>query len=60
MVEKGARNQPGAAVLAEVVSEEYYEPVGIWGQASAYGKDDELAKKLWEWTEKKEFEGNAV
>lgn len=37
-VEKGARNRLGAAVLEEVV--------GVGSEASAYGKDDELAKKL--------------
>ena len=50
-VEEGVKNQLWAATAKGVVSGEYYEPVGVAGNASEYGKDDELAKKLWEWTE---------
>jgi NAD(P)-dependent dehydrogenase (short-subunit alcohol dehydrogenase family) len=50
-VEKGARNQLWASVSKDVVSGEYYEPVGVGGGVSALGKDDELADTLWEWTE---------
>lgn len=55
-VEKGARNQLWASVSKDVKSGEYYEPVGVSGSGSIDGKDDELARKLWEWTEK-ELEG---
>ena len=50
-VEKGARNQLWASVSKDVVSGEYYEPVGIGGGASELGKNDELAERLWDWTE---------
>jgi NAD(P)-dependent dehydrogenase (short-subunit alcohol dehydrogenase family) len=50
-VEKGARNQLWASVSKDVVSGEYYEPVGVGGAVSNHGKDDALAEKLWEWTE---------
>lgn len=57
-VEKGVRNQLWASVAtAGVESGEYYEPVGVGGMASAYGKDEELARRLWEWTER-ELEGH--
>ena len=49
-VEQGVRNQLWASVAGGVKSGEYYEPVGVSGKASAYGKDDELAKRLWDWT----------
>ncbi|KAL1630357.1 hypothetical protein SLS56_005032 [Neofusicoccum ribis] len=61
-VEVGVRNQLWAA-CAEVgegkggpVSGEYYEPVGVPGKASKWARDDDLARRLWEWTEK-EIEG---
>lgn len=58
-IETGAKNPLWASVAEGVKSGEYYEPVGIPGKASAYGKNDELAKKLWEWTEK-ELEGYSL
>ncbi|KAH6900767.1 short-chain dehydrogenase/reductase [Thelonectria olida] len=58
-VEQGVRNQLWAAVSKDVKSGEYYEPVGVGGLVSENGKDDELAKQLWEWTEK-EFEGHSL
>lgn len=52
-VEQGARNQLWATVAKDgLASGEYYEPVGVGGAASQFGKDDKLADKLWEWTEK--------
>lgn len=51
-VEDGVRNQLWACVSDEVVSGEYYEPVGVAGKASKDGKDDLLAVELWEWTER--------
>jgi NAD(P)-dependent dehydrogenase (short-subunit alcohol dehydrogenase family) len=50
-VDKGARNQLWACVSKDVVSGEYYEPVGVGGKASANGTDDHLAKAVWDWTE---------
>ncbi|KAJ5380111.1 uncharacterized protein N7496_002539 [Penicillium cataractarum] len=57
-VEKGVFNQLWASVSKDVRSGEYYEPVGVTNMAGFYGKDDKLAKKLWDWTEK-ELEGHA-
>lgn len=51
-VEDGVRNQLWACVSEEVVSGEYYEPVGVAGKASKDGKDDGLSAELWEWTER--------
>lgn len=50
-VEQGVKNQLWASVAGDVKSGEYYEPVGVAGKASGYGKDDEFAKRLWDWTE---------
>ncbi|KAH8671731.1 hypothetical protein BX600DRAFT_434825 [Xylariales sp. PMI_506] len=50
-VEKGACNQLWAAVGKNVKTGVYYEPVGIAGKASSDGVDDELAQRLWDWTE---------
>lgn len=49
-VDQGARNQLWASVAKDVKSGEYYEPVGIGGNATELGKNEELAKKLWDWT----------
>ncbi|KAL2807722.1 short-chain dehydrogenase/reductase [Aspergillus granulosus] len=50
-VDQGVRNQLWASVAKGVQSGEYYEPVGIGGTATEFGKDEKLAKRLWEWTE---------
>jgi NAD(P)-dependent dehydrogenase (short-subunit alcohol dehydrogenase family) len=50
--EDGAKNQLWASVAKDVKNGEYYEPIGVPGRASSYGKNDELAKKLWDWTER--------
>lgn len=57
-VEEGAKNQTWAATAkkGEVVSGEYYTPVGNKGNGSKLASDDGLADKLWRWTEK-ELEG---
>ncbi|KAF1956673.1 retinol dehydrogenase 14 [Byssothecium circinans] len=57
--EQGARNQLWASVAKDVVSGEYYEPVGVMGKGSELTKDDGLMEKLWEWTAK-ELEGYTV
>lgn len=51
-VEKGVKNQLWASVSKDVKSGEYYEPIGRGDQATDAGKDDELAERLWVWTEK--------
>ncbi|EGS19538.1 short-chain alcohol dehydrogenase-like protein [Thermochaetoides thermophila DSM 1495] len=59
-VEQGVRNQLWAATAkAGVVSGEYYEPVGLKGMRSGNAKDEGLAEKLWEYTEK-ELEGHSL
>lgn len=56
--EQCAWNQQWAAVAAkgsgkrEVVSGRYYEPVGVEGALTKAGGDDDLAKELWEWTQR--------
>ncbi|KAH8588334.1 hypothetical protein B0O99DRAFT_362402 [Bisporella sp. PMI_857] len=51
-VEDGVRNQLWAAVSPDIVSGEFYSPVGVAGKGSPKTKDEKLGKKLWEWTEK--------
>lgn len=57
-VEDGAKNQLWAATAprgieqGQVKSGEYYVPVGIAGQGTKSAYDQELAEKLWTWTEK--------
>jgi NAD(P)-dependent dehydrogenase (short-subunit alcohol dehydrogenase family) len=57
-VETGALNQLWAATAGreEVKTGEYYTPVGKMGTRSNFSKDEKLAERLWEWTEK-ELEG---
>ena len=60
--EQCAWNQQWAATAPlgsgdrQVESGKYYEPVGIKGKLGGEGGNDELAEKLWEWTQK-ELEG---
>ncbi|KAK5136671.1 hypothetical protein LTR08_002324 [Meristemomyces frigidus] len=56
--EECAWNQLWAATAAgeAVVSGRYYEPVGVETAPGGEGSNDELADRLWEWTEK-ELEG---
>ncbi|KAK8055803.1 short-chain dehydrogenase/reductase [Apiospora rasikravindrae] len=49
--DRGSRNQIWASVSKDVVSGEYYSGVGKGGSQSAFAKDDDLARRLWEWTE---------
>ncbi|VUC26686.1 unnamed protein product [Clonostachys rosea] len=51
-VEEGVKNQLWASVAPDVQSGEYYEPVGVSGKLSKMGRNDDLAGKLWIWTEK--------
>lgn len=60
-VEKGARNQLWAATAPKdkLVNGEYYDPVGKPGMRIPYARDEKLAEKLWDWTEK-EIEGVSI
>ncbi|KAK4233369.1 hypothetical protein C8A03DRAFT_48067 [Achaetomium macrosporum] len=58
-VEDGVKNQLWASVAAEVKSGEYYEPVEVAGEESAFARDEGLRRRLWEWTEK-ELEGHGI
>ncbi|PWY87214.1 short-chain dehydrogenase/reductase [Aspergillus sclerotioniger CBS 115572] len=51
-VDQGAKNQLWASVSEQVKSGEYYEPIGVSGQITDNAKDDQLAEKLWDWTQK--------
>ncbi|KAI9754493.1 MAG: hypothetical protein M4579_004663 [Chaenotheca gracillima] len=51
-VPTGAKNQLWAATSSKVESGGYYTPVGNKSQGSGYTRDEELAEKLWDWTEK--------
>ena len=50
-VEDGVRNQLWAAVSPDVVSGEFYSPVGVTGKGSPLTNDAALRKKLWDWTQ---------
>ncbi|KAK4232740.1 hypothetical protein C8A03DRAFT_48461 [Achaetomium macrosporum] len=58
-VECVVRNQLWPSVAQGVNSGSYYEPVGVAGQESVFGRDDDLARRLWEWTEK-ELDGQVI
>ncbi|KAM7192575.1 hypothetical protein V8F20_008784 [Naviculisporaceae sp. PSN 640] len=47
----GKENAKGKDKSDGVLSGEYYEPLGRSGRVGEMGKDDELARRLWEWTE---------
>ncbi|KAK8078830.1 short-chain alcohol dehydrogenase-like protein [Apiospora phragmitis] len=51
-VATGVKNHLWAATSADVVSGTYYEPVGVPDRESAVARDEGLAERLWEWTEK--------
>lgn len=48
---EGARNHLWAATSPNVVSGTYYEPVGVPDKEGKMARDDQLRKKVWEWTE---------
>ncbi|EKG16135.1 Short-chain dehydrogenase/reductase SDR [Macrophomina phaseolina MS6] len=52
-VEEGVKNQlwAVAAPSEDVVSGEYYEPVGRLGRNSGWVRNEDLARRLWDWTE---------
>ena len=49
--EEGARNQVWAATAGGVQSGTYYVPVGVKGRREKMGGNEDLARRLWEWTE---------
>jgi retinol dehydrogenase-12 len=55
-VEEGVKNGLWVATAEEVESGRYYEPVGVLGMGSELSRDEELGRRLWEWTER-ELEG---
>ncbi|KAH7358756.1 hypothetical protein B0T11DRAFT_330514 [Plectosphaerella cucumerina] len=55
--EDGAKSQLWAGTAAGVENGEYYTPVGVIGRGSAMSADEDLGRRLWEWTEK-ELEGH--
>lgn len=52
-VADGTKNQLWAATApkAEVESGAYYTPVGVKTAGTALARDEQLAERLWEWTE---------
>lgn len=58
-VEEGAKNQLWAGTAKGVENGLYYEPVRVAGKASRQAQSDELARKLYEWTEK-ELDGHVL
>jgi hypothetical protein len=48
--EEGSLNQLWAATSKDVVSGQYYEPVGILGKRTSKSKDEKLREELWNWT----------
>ncbi|CAG8982249.1 hypothetical protein HYALB_00004483 [Hymenoscyphus albidus] len=58
-VEEGVKNQLWAGTAKGVEDGLYYEPIGVAGKASPQAQSDDLAEKLYEWTEK-ELEGHAL
>lgn len=49
-VEEGVKNQLWACTSKNVISGEFYTPVGVPGNATKLASDDALAEKLREWT----------
>lgn len=50
--EEGAKTQLWCSFSQDVDNGAYYEPIGKAGQDSPLSRDPELARKLWDWTEK--------
>jgi NAD(P)-dependent dehydrogenase (short-subunit alcohol dehydrogenase family) len=50
--EEGAKNQLWCAFSPDVENGRYYEPVGKAGKDGPLSRDEQMAKRLWEWTEK--------
>ncbi|KAF7554155.1 hypothetical protein G7Z17_g3129 [Cylindrodendrum hubeiense] len=49
--EEGAKGQLWCSFSKDTSNGTYYEPVGKTGKESSLSRDDELASKLWNWTD---------
>ncbi|OBT56117.1 hypothetical protein VE04_04154 [Pseudogymnoascus sp. 24MN13] len=58
-VEQGVLNQLWAATSKDVVSGGYYVPVGNKADGSTDARNEQLARRLWDWTSK-ELEGYII
>ncbi|WAO89913.1 Hypothetical protein NCS54_00731700 [Fusarium falciforme] len=50
-ISEGVKNHLWATTCPDIENGEFYEPVGKTGGLEGHGLDDEMARKLWEWTE---------
>ncbi|KAM0487426.1 hypothetical protein ACHAP7_001939 [Fusarium lateritium] len=50
-IEEGVKNHLWATTCPDIENGEFYEPVGKSGGLERHGLDDEMARKLWDWTE---------
>ncbi|KAF5008326.1 hypothetical protein FDECE_5369 [Fusarium decemcellulare] len=50
-VSEGVKNHLWATTSPDIENGEFYEPVGKTGGLEGHGLNDEMARKLWEWTE---------
>ncbi|KAL4730890.1 hypothetical protein ACLX1H_002932 [Fusarium chlamydosporum] len=50
-ISEGVKNHLWAATSPDIENGEFYEPVGETGGLEGHGLDDEMARKLWDWTE---------
>ncbi|OBS26260.1 hypothetical protein FPOA_00200 [Fusarium poae] len=58
-ISEGVKNHLWAATSPDITNGEFYEPVGQTGGLEGAGLDDEMAKKLWDWTEE-QLEGQST
>ncbi|KAF5001605.1 hypothetical protein FGRMN_911 [Fusarium graminum] len=57
-ISEGVKNHLWATTTPDIKNGEFYEPVGKTGGLEGQGLNDELAKKLWDWTEE-QLKGHA-
>ncbi|KAJ4263511.1 hypothetical protein NW762_006330 [Fusarium torreyae] len=50
-ISEGVKNHLWATTTPDIENGEFYEPVGETGGLEGHGLDDEMARKLWDWTE---------
>ncbi|KAG5657445.1 hypothetical protein KAF25_006009 [Fusarium avenaceum] len=50
-IDEGVKNHLWATTCPDIKNGEFYEPVGKTGGLEGHGLDDEMARKLWDWTE---------
>ncbi|KAM0432235.1 hypothetical protein ACHAPT_004773 [Fusarium lateritium] len=50
-ISEGVKNHLWATTSPDIENGEFYEPVGKTGGLEGHGLDDEMTRKLWEWTE---------